>query len=212
MKKIDLKKELKELYRPGTKKVSVVTVPPMNYLMINGKGDPNTAQEYREAVEVLYPLAYALKFMLKRGEAQLDYVVMPLEGLWWAEDMTTFSMERKDEWLWTAMIMQPPEITQEIVDEAAEQVRKKKNPPALDKVRFAAFDEGAVVQIMHIGPYADEAPNIARLHQFITDNGYTRRGKHHEIYLSDPGRVTPEKLKTVIRQPFAIENQGVERR
>jgi len=207
MKKIDLKKEQKELYRPSNKKVAVINVPPINYLMINGKGNPGTSQEYADAVATLYPLAYALKFMLKRGEAQLDYVVMPLEGLWWANDMTAFIANRKNEWLWTSMIAQPPEITQAIVDKAVQQVREKKNPPSLDKVHFGTLDEGLSVQIMHIGPYAAEAPTIAKLHQFMTDNGYTHRGKHHEIYLSDPRRAAPEKMKTVIRQPVGILNK-----
>jgi len=205
VKKIDLKKELKELYRPSAKKVSIVEVPRMSYLMIDGKGDPNTSQEYKDAMETLFPLAYALKFMLKRGEAQLDYVVMPAEGLWWAEDMSQFSVEDKSNWLWTSLLLQPPEITQAMVDEAIEQVRKKKNPPALDKVYFSSLDEGLSAQIMHIGPYADEPPTIAKLHQFMTDNGYVHRGKHHEIYLSDPRRAAPEKMKTVIRQPVSMK-------
>jgi hypothetical protein len=203
MNKIDLKKEWKELYRPGTKEVVRVDVPPLNYLMIDGRGDPNTAQEYKDAVETLYPVAYALKFMMKKGALGLDYVVMPLEGLWWVEDMSQFSVENKGAWLWTMMILQPEAVTQDMVDEALAQTAKKKNPPALGKVRLESLHEGASAQIMHTGPYADEAPNIAKIHQFIGENGGQLRGKHHEIYLSDPRRTAPEKLKTIIRQPFA---------
>ncbi len=201
MKKIDLKKELKQFYRPSAKKISIIDIPPMNYLMIDGKGDPGNSTEYTQSIEALYPLAYTLKFMLKQGEQALDYVVMPLEGLWWAENIEAFRNNQRDEWLWTSLMMMPPEITQAMVDNAIEQVRKKKNPAALAKVRFETFAEGKAVQIMHIGPYAEEAPTIERLHQFMADNGFTHRGKHHEIYLSDPRRAAPEKLKTVIRQP-----------
>ena len=202
MDKIDLKKVWKELYRPSTKQVSRVDVPPFNYLMIDGRGDPNTAQEYKEAIEALYPVAYTLKFMLKKGAIGEDYVVMPLEGLWWVEDMADFSAERKDDWEWTMMILQPDVVTEEMVAEAVAQTRKKKNPPALDKVRLEALHEGSSAQIMHIGPYADEAPNIQKVHQFIADAGGQLHGKHHEIYLSDPRRAAPEKMKTIIRQPF----------
>ena len=203
MKKIDLKKEWKALYRPGAKLGVRVDVPPLNYWMIDGRGDPNIAQEYKDAVETLYAVAYALKFMMKKGTVGLDYVVMPLQGLWWVEDMSQFSVEKKADWLWTMMILQPEPVSQEMVERALAQTAKKKNPPALDKVRLERLHEGASAQIMHIGPYADEAPTIARIHQYINEIGCRPRGKHHEIYLSDPRRAAPENLKTVIRQPFA---------
>jgi len=203
MSKIDLKKELKHLYRPGGKQVTIVDVPPLNYLMIDGRGDPNTAQEYKEAIEALYPVAYTLKFMIKNGKPGLDYVVMPLQGLWWTPDMADFSVEDKSAWLWTMMILQPELVTQAMLEEAIAQTAKKKNPPALGKVRLDTLHEGLSAQIMYIGPYADEGPTIAGIHQFITDGGHQLRGKHHEIYLSDPRRAAPERLKTVIRQPFA---------
>ena len=202
MSKIDLKKEWKELYRPSAKQVSIVDVPPFDYLMIDGRGDPNSAQEYKEAVEALYAVSYTLKFMLKRGEIGQDYVVMPLQGLWWVENMAEFSVEQKGDWLWTIMILQPPPVTEAMVEEAIAATAKKKNPPALDKVRFESLHEGSAAQIMHIGPYADEASNIEKIHQFIADSSDQLRGKHHEIYLSDPRRVAPEKMKTIIRQPF----------
>jgi len=201
MAKIDLKKELKHLYKPSAKEVVVVDVPKMNFLMIDGSGDPNTAQEYQDAIEALYAVSYALKFMVKRGETAIDYAVMPLEGLWWTDDMSQFSTENKDIWKWTAMIMQPEYVTKDLVDEALPQVKKKKNPPALSKIRFESFHEGLAAQIMHIGPYAAEAPTIEKMHDFAKENGYELRGKHHEIYLSDPRRTAPEKMKTVIRQP-----------
>lgn len=202
MMKVDFKKELKQLYKPSPKEVVVVDVPEMNFLMIDGVGDPNTAQEYKDAIEALYSVSYALKFMVKKGESAIDYAVMPLEGLWWVDDMTQFSMENKDAWKWTAMIMQPEYVTEGLVNAALRQVEKKKNPPALSKIRFESFHEGLSAQIMHIGPYSAEGPTIERLHNFIKENGYELRGKHHEIYLSDPRRSAPEKMRTVIRQPM----------
>ena len=201
MVKIDFKKELKHLYRSSAKEVALVDVPEMSFLMIDGRGDPNTAQEYQEAVEALYAVSYALKFMVKNSEAAIDYVVMPLEGLWWTEDMTKFSSDDKDIWKWTAMIMQPEYVTRAFVDEALREVEEKKNPPALSKTRFESYDEGLAVQIMHIGPYSEEAPTIEKLHTFAREKGHQLRGKHHEIYLSDPRRTAPDRLKTVIRQP-----------
>ncbi len=200
--KIDHKKELKHLYGPSVKQVVEVEVPPMNFLMVDGQGDPNTAPAYREAVEALYAVAYTLKFMVKRGPLAVDYAVMPLEGLWWMEDMSRFSTAAKDEWLWTSMIMQPDLVTDAAFEEALAQVQKKKGLPALGRMRFACSDEGLSAQIMHVGPYAAEEPTIQRLHEYIAERGYRRRGKHHEIYLSDPGRTAPERLKTVIRQPM----------
>ena len=201
MPKIDLKKELKHLYQPTAKEVAVVDVPEMNFLMIDGAGDPNTSQEYQDAIEALYAVAYTLKYMVKKRDPQADYVIPPLEGLWWADEMDAFSMEDKDAWKWTAMIMQPEVVTRELVEEAIQEVERKKDPPALPKIRFESYPEGLSVQIMHIGPYSEEAPTIQKLHAFAQQNGYQLRGKHHEIYLSDPRRTAPDRLKTVIRQP-----------
>jgi hypothetical protein len=201
--KLDLKKDLKHLYQPPTKEVVTVDVPRFNFLMIDGAGNPNTVPEYPEAISALYNVAYTLKFAIKKGELGIDYPVMPLEGLWWAADFNSFSLERKDEWYWTMMILQPECVTQALVDQALEQVRRKKDLPALSKLRLESFHEGLAAQIMHIGPYAAEAPTIARLHQFIAANGCGLTGKHHEIYLSDPRRSAPEKLKTIVRQPMA---------
>ena len=200
MAKLDLKKQYRELYLPSAKECSVVDVPELQFLMIDGHGDPNTSDEYREALEALYAMSYTLKFLSKQTE-DIDYVVMALEGLWWTDDMADFSEDDKSAWSWTSMIMQPSHLAADHMEAAVEQVRSKKNPPALDKVRFEPFREGLSVQIMHVGPYAEEAPTIARLHRFAGDNGYQLRDKHHEIYLSDPRRAAPEKLRTVIRQP-----------
>jgi hypothetical protein len=202
MAKVDFKKQLKHLYQPSAKAFAVVDVPPMKFLMIDGHGDPNTAQEYQDALEALYAVAYTLKFTSKKALG-MDYVVPPPEGLWWAEDMETFTVQSdKSAWDWTMMIMQPEWITQEMVEEAVRQVEKKKDLPALPKLRLETVHEGLAVQIMHIGSYDDEGPTIARMHAFIDDNGYEPAGKHHEIYLGDPRKVAPEKLKTVLRQPI----------
>jgi hypothetical protein len=202
MQKLDLKKELKHLYLPSAKKVATVEVQPMNYLMIDGKGDPNTSQEYMEAMGVLYGIAYMLKFMLKGKGPWPDFVVPPLEGLWWADNMDDFLLGNKDNWLWTSLIMQPDFVTADHVSEAVAELRRKKATPGLEKLRYEVYQEGLCAQIMHTGSYSEERPTIEKLHNYIESEGYQRRGKHHEIYLSDPRRTPPEKLKTVIRQPI----------
>lgn len=201
MSKVDFKKVHRDLYNPPEKFV-LVDVPEMTFLMVDGHGDPNVAQEYQDAVEALYAVAYKIKFASKKQLGK-DYIVPPLEGLWWAEDMDAFTTARdKSQWDWTMMIMTPGWITSEIYTVAIAQVRKGKNPAALDKVRLESYHEGPSVQILHIGSYDDEGPTLMRLHRnFIPENGYAENGKHHEIYLSDPRRVAPEKLKTVLRQP-----------
>ena len=201
MAKIDYKKELKSLFKPSTKSVEIVEVPQMNFLMIDGKGDPNTSPEYKDAVEALYGVAYALKFMVKKGDLAIDYGVLPLEGLWWVDDMSQFSVEKKGDWKWTMMIMQPDVVTPRLFYEAFEQVKKKKDSEALQKIRFESFSEGKAAQIMHIGPFTEERPTIEKVHAFIKKQGCERRGKHHEIYLSDIRRAAPEKWRTIIRQP-----------
>lgn len=195
--KTDYKKEYKQLYKYGKMTPSLVEVPALNYVMIDGVGDPNTSQDYMEAIEALYAVSYTLKFMSKKKE--MDYVVMPLEGLWWMEE--EWDMDAKDDWQWTAMIMQPPCIDESMFKEAVEITRGKKVLPALDKIRFETYKAHMAFQILHKGPYADEGPVIERLHQHMEFEGYTFAGKHHEIYLSDPRKTAPEKLKTIIRQP-----------
>ena len=199
MEKLDLKKDLAFLYNPP-KRYELVEVPPLRYLMLDGQGNPNNNPAYQAVVETLYALSYTLKFACKKTLGR-DYSVMPLEGLWWTPDMAQFSLEDKDAWQWTMMILQPEWITAEMVEAAREEVRRKKNPARLDEVRFEVYEEGLAAQIMYLGAYSDEAPTIAGLHTFIAAQGYTLHGKHHEIYLGDPRKTAPEKLKTIIRQP-----------
>ena len=202
MEKIDYKNELKHLYRPTTKKVEIVEVPKMNFLMIDGDGGPNHPT-FQNAIEVLFPLSYTLKFMIKKSDIGIDYGVLPLEGLWWADDMSSFIKDKKDDWKWTLMIMQPELITNEMVVEAVNQVRVKKNPTSLPLVRFESINEGKVAQIMHIGPFSEEGPTVQKLHSFIKDSGKKIIGKHHEVYLSDIRRAAPEKWKTIIFPPMS---------
>jgi hypothetical protein len=202
MKKIDIKKNLKHLYQPSAKEVEQIDVPTMNYLMADGAGDPNISPEFAAIVEALFALSYTLKFMVKNGTLAIDYGVMPLEGLWWADDMSSFSAGDKSKWKWTLMIMQPEFISRGMVDAAIAEVRAKKNPAALSRVRFEKLAEGSAAQIMHIGPFSEESPNILRVHQFIESSGHKRVGKHHEIYMSDIRKTAPSKWKTIIRQPM----------
>lgn len=203
MQKLDHKKILKHLYNPSPKQVVAVDLPPMNYLMIDGRGDPNTSEDYKTAVETLYALSYALKFMSKK-ELDTDYVVLPLEGLWdMAIPFQEFNFATdKHLFIWTMMIMQPDFIIEEMVNRVREQVRKKKNPANLDQVRFDCYAEGLSAQIMHIGPYADEARSVALIDAFVAEQGCIMHKKHHEIYLGDPRKVAPEKLKTILRHPM----------
>ncbi|MDF1514378.1 MAG: GyrI-like domain-containing protein [Anaerolineae bacterium] len=201
MTKIDYKKEMKAFYNPSRKDFIVIEIPPMQYIMIDGHGDPNTAQSYKDALAALYAVAYTIKFNSKKQDK--DYVVPPLEGLWWAASMDFFTTLRdKSSWDWTAMIMQPEWITQEMVTEAIH-ASQKKDLSALQLLRLETYHEGLSVQIMHVGSYDDEAPTLIRLHQnWIPEHGYIENGKHHEIYLSDPRRTAPDKLRTVLRQPI----------
>lgn len=201
MAKIDYKKQDKHLYNPSKKDLEIIDVPQMNFLMIDGAGDPNTSQEFQDALQTLYPVSYNLKFKSKR-EMGVDYGVLPLEGLWWAEDMDDFLTGNKEGWSWTLMIRQPDHIPFEAIEAAIAEVKAKKDPPSLDKLRFESYDEGLSLQIMHIGPFDAEGPTIARIHEFIESEGYQPNGKHHEIYLSDFTRTAPEKLRTILRQPM----------
>jgi hypothetical protein len=201
MQLVDLKKELKHLYQPSAKVVGEVHVPSMNFLMIDGEGDPNTAQSYAEAVEALFSVSYTVKFMVKKGLLATDYGVMPLEGLWWADDMSSFSTDDKSKWKWTMMIMQPTFVERKLIASAVADVIRKKNLPALGKLRFEEFAEGRCAQTLHIGPFSEEGPTIERVHKYVDAHGL-RTGKHHEIYLSDIRRADPAKWRTVIRQPM----------
>ena len=201
MDKIDLKKELKHLYQASAKVVVQVEVPPLKYLMVDGEGDPNTSQAYAQAVEALFAVSYAAKFMVKKGPQTLDYSVMPLEGLWWADDMAVFEDNDKAKWKWTMMILQPDFVADDIINAALAEVRRKKKLPAIDRLRLENFSEGLSAQILHIGPFCEEGPTIERLHAFI-DTRSSRIGKHHEVYLSDIRRADPKNWKTIIRQPM----------
>ena len=201
MGKTDFRKELKHLYDPSAKDFSIVDVPPMRYLMSDGSGNPNVSKEYKDAVEALFAVSYTLKFASKK-ELGKDYTVLPLEGLWWADDMSLFAKGSKDKWQWTMMIMQPEWITPAMITRAIATVGVKKPGPGLSRLREEVLKEGRSVQIMHIGSYDDEAPVLARLHnEYLPQNGLAFNGKHHEIYLSDPRKTAPSKLKTVLRQP-----------
>ncbi|NMC13548.1 MAG: hypothetical protein GYA34_11785 [Chloroflexi bacterium] len=200
MEKVEWKKIYKNLFFPPGDPV-LVDVPTMNYLMIDGHGDPNTVQAYKDAIEALFSLSYTIKFSIKK-EMAIDYSVYPSEGLWWVEDMAQFTTEDKSSWDWTMMIAQPDFVDIGKVEHARSDVmKKKKELAAIGQVRFEPFNEGLSVQLMHSGPYSAEGPNIARIHAFIHENGFEVNGKHHEIYLSDVRRTAPEKLKTVLRQP-----------
>jgi len=202
--KTDLKKTFKELYAASAKTPALVEVPRFQFLMVDSAGDPNANPFFQEAVTALFSLSYTLKFNLKK-EQGLDYSVMPLEGLWSADDMSAFHLDRKDDWKWTLMILQPDFITPEMVSRAAPQIHQKRPTPHLEKVRLNHFYEGLSAQVLHVGPYCDEGPTIEGLHQFIKDRGFQLGGRHHEIYLSDPRRTSPEKLKTILRQPVTLE-------
>jgi hypothetical protein len=201
MEKIDYKKELKQFYQPSAKEVVLVDIPPMHYLMIDGEGDPNSSQAYADAVEALFTVSYTVKFMVKKGPLATDYGVMPLEGLWWSEDMASFLSGDQSGWKWTMMIMQPSCVTRELIDEAIAQVHAKKKLAALSLLRYEALEEGQCAQILHIGPFSEEGPTVVKVHDFIAQNGQLA-GKHHEIYLSDIRRADPAKWKTIIRQPL----------
>jgi hypothetical protein len=202
MQKLDLKKTLKTYYEAKPNPV-LIEIPSFRFLMVDGAGNPNTSRVYSEAVQALYSVAYTLKFKVKKI-LQIDYPVMALEGLWWTNNMESFSAERKDDWLWTMMISIPDLITGELLETAIQEAGRKKSLPGLPLLRFETYSEGLAAQLMHIGPYSAEAENIQRLHSFIHANGHSFDGavqKHHEIYISDPRKTAVEKLKTIIRQP-----------
>ena len=202
MEKLDLKKQWKHLYQPPAGEITTVTVPPLTYLMVDGEGDPNTSKSFEQAIEALYALSYTLKFSLKKSPRAIDYGVMPLEGLWWADDPRAFMEANKSTWKWTAMILQPEFISRANVDAAFDEVRRRKNPAALDRVRFETIEEGESVQTLYFGPFSEEGPVIQRMHEAIHAAGKSIFGKHHEIYLSDPRRTAPARLRTILRQPM----------
>lgn len=201
MPKIDVKKDLKQLYQPSAKQVVEVDVPSFKFLMIDGVGDPNTSSAYAEAVEALFSVSYAAKFQLKKGAQAIDYAVMPLEGLWWADDMAVFAAGDKSQWQWTMMIMQPSFVENAVVEAAIAEVGRKKRLPGVARLRLDEFAEGRCAQILHVGPFSEEGPTIRRVHDFIESRS-ALTGKHHEIYLSDIRRADPSKWKTIVRHPM----------
>jgi len=195
---------IEQLYR-ATTAPRLVRVPPLSFLCLDGHGDPSTSPAYVAAVQALYSVSYAAKFAVQAAGGP-DFKVAPLEGLWWAEDLSTFPAADKSEWDWTMMIRQPTSITGELISRLANNVADKKSMPLATQARLLSFEEGAAAQVLHVGPYAAEAPTIARLHEFIREQGFSfdgHRHKHHEIYLGDPRRSAPERLRTIIRQPYA---------
>jgi hypothetical protein len=199
--KTEFKKQV-ETYTAPRGRFEVVTVPAMQFLMIDGHGDPNTSKAYEEALATIYPVAYKLKF-LSKGELGRDYSVMPLEALWWSDDMDSFTSARdKSRWDWTVMNMVPDWITHKHLDAACQTVSRKGGGPALDALRLERFDEGLSVQTLHVGSYDDEAPVLDTMHnEFIPAQSLRMTGKHHEVYLSDSRRTSADKLKTILRQP-----------
>jgi hypothetical protein len=200
----DLVTQHKPLYSPSAKHPAIVEVPDLAFLMVDGRGDPNTSEAYEAALQALYGAAYTLKFSLKKTDPERDFKVAPLEGLWWTDGAapTMEDLQRdRDGWHWTMMIAVPDAVTAEEVAAAAEAAARKREPAAAPLLRLERFEEGLVAQIMHVGPYSEEAPTIELLHGWVDAQGYELRGRHHEIYLGDPRRTAPERLKTVLRHP-----------
>lgn len=203
--KIDFRKTL-DGYQAPRGAFRVVDLPDLQYLMVDGHGDPNTSPAYADALAALYPVAYQLKFLSKR-ELGHDYVVPPLEGLWWADDTDTFTVARdKTRWSWTMLLMAPDWIDREAFRRAVEQASAKDRSARLDDVRLQTLAEGRCVQTLHVGSFDDEGPVLARMHQeFLPENGLRAHGLHHEVYLSNPRTVAPEKLRTILRQPVVTK-------
>ncbi len=196
----DVKRELRQLYAPKNTDWALVDVPAQQFIAVDGRGDPNTSTEYANAVEALYSVAYAIKFASKREGR--DLVVGPLEGLWWADEPEVFTARAKDSWHWRMLISQPGWITEEAIAEAKRLTAAKKDLPAIADVRREVLHEGISAQVLHIGPYDDEGPVLARLHgEWLRANGLRMTGLHHEVYVGDPRRSEPAKLRTVLRQP-----------
>jgi hypothetical protein len=198
--KLDLRKTLKPLYNPHAGEVELVTIPVMKYIMVDGSGAPEGAS-FSQAIGAIYNLAYTMKFRSKKL-LKKDYSVMALEGLWWVKGKR-FDLAKREGWVWTLMIVQPDFVNDKMFAEALNEVKQKKNPPGIEKARLESFKEGLCVQTMHVGPYSTEPESIARLDAFAKENGYKMMGKHHEIYLGDPRRAAPSKLRTIVRHPVA---------
>ncbi|MFC4851963.1 GyrI-like domain-containing protein [Actinophytocola glycyrrhizae] len=196
----DVKREHKDLYAPKNREWALLEVPPQQFIAVSGKGNPNTVPAYPQAVAALYAVAYTLKFASKR--AGRDFVVGPLEGLWWAPDPEVFTARAKDEWQWRMLISQPDWLTAADIKDATETALASKKLPAIEQVEHETLHEGRCAQVLHVGSYDDETPIMTALHtEYLPANGLTERDRHHEVYLGDPRRTAPEKLRTVLRQP-----------
>lgn len=206
--KLDLRKQYKDLYSPSAKAVSVIDVPELLYLMVDGRIEvgvgPSDSESFRESMEAMYSVGYGLKFMSKlREENPVDFTVMAVEGLWSTESGEFQFGDDTDPWLYTLLMLQPEHITSEMFQEAVEKAAEKRLNPALERLRLERWEEGLSIQIMHIGPYAEEPRTISMMDEFVEEHGYRMTGRHHEIYLGDPRRAKPEKLKTILRHPVA---------
>jgi len=197
--KLELRKTMKKFYNPPAGEAVLVELPPLKYIMVDGDGEPG-GESFQQAMSALYNIAYTMKFRSKRL-LKKDYDMMAPEGLWWMKGK--IDMNKRDKWLWTLMILVPDFITTKMFSDAVDEVRRKKNPPGLDRARLETLNEGKCVQMMHIGPYAAEPESIAKMDAYAKEHGYKMVGKHHEIYLGDPRRAAPSKLKTVLRHPVA---------
>ncbi|MDA2806689.1 GyrI-like domain-containing protein [Nocardiopsis suaedae] len=207
MDRYDVKRDLKHLYAPKNTDWALVDVPPQRFIAVDGRGDPNTSAAYAGAVEALYSVAYTAKFAAKRTLGR-DFVVAPLEGLWWADDPRVFITRDKDAWRWRMLICLPAWVPDGLVEDAKAAAQDKKGLPAIADVLRVDLHEGTGAQLLHIGPYDDEGPALARLHdEYLAANGLRMTGHHHEVYLSDPRRTAPARLKTVLRQPVAPDAQ-----
>ena len=204
IKKRDLRKELKQIYSPSAKEPELVKVPTFNFLMIDGEGAPES-QQFQEAVQAIYTTAYTIKFTFK-FEKNIDFPVMALEGLWWLKQGMPFQIGRREDWCWTVMILQPEFVTKTTLAKAIRKIKEKKDVPGIDNVRLESFSEGLSVQMLHIGPYADEPKTMQKIEEFSSERGLTASGKHHEIYLSDPRRVKQDRMKTILRH--AVKKSG----
>ena len=194
--KLDLRKSLRDLYSPPSGDVELVRVPPMNYIMVDGDGEPG-GKSFQQAMAVIYNLAYTIKFRAKKV-LKKDFTMMAPEGLWWTKGKS-FETSKPNDWLWTLMVVQPDFVTPKLFSEAALEVRERKNPPGLERAHLEKLEEGLCVQTMHVGPYSAEPETIARMEAYAREHGYRLVGKHHEIYLGDPQRSEPSKLRTIIR-------------
>lgn len=201
MQTYDIKRHRRDLYAPSSADFQIVEVPPLDFLMVDGHGDPNTSTSYREAVEALYTASYAVRAAAKAALGRV-HTVSPLEGLWTADDLAVYRTRDKGAWHWTMMIAQPTWITADLAEDALTAARRRRGLPALDLLRLERYPEGRSVQILHVGSYDDEAPTLERLHEeFLPAHGLQPTGRHHEIYLSDPRRTEPARLRTILRQP-----------